>query len=91
MGKVYVRPETPMQGSRCDSCQHAHIFVGYRESEAIAYCTYVYDQAIPVPFKVRDCTSYADKGQPTWKQMQDLALPIRETSTAKTTGFKASR
>ena len=66
-----------MQGSRCDSCRHAHIFAGYRESEAVAYCTYVYDQAIPVPFKVRECSSYLDKGQPTWKQMEDLALPIR--------------
>ena len=48
-------------------------------------------QLIPVPFKVRDCTSYADKGRPTWDQMEDLALPIRETSTAKTTGFIVSR
>jgi hypothetical protein len=77
-----------MQGSRCDSCRHAHIFAGYRESEAVAYCTYVYDQAIPVPFKVRECSSYLDKGQPTWKQMEDLALPIRETTTAKHTGFR---
>ncbi len=79
-----------MQGSRCESCQHAHIFAGYRESEAIAYCTFVFDSAIPVPFKVRDCTSYADKGQPTWDQMKDLALPIRETTTSKATGFRPS-
>jgi hypothetical protein len=57
----------------------------------MTYCTFVFDHAIPVPFKVRDCTSHADKGQPTWEQMEDLALPIKETSTAKTTGFKVSR
>jgi hypothetical protein len=86
-----MRPEALMQGSRCDSCKHAHIFAGYRESETIAYCTYVFDQAIPVPFKVRDCSSYADKNRPTYEQMEDLALPIRETTSAKTTGFRISR
>jgi hypothetical protein len=88
---IYVKPERAMQGSLCDSCQHAHIVTGYRESEAMAFCGVAFRQLIPVPFKVRDCTSYADKGRPTWDQMEDLALPIRETSTAKTTGFIVSR
>ncbi len=60
---------------------------GYRETEAIAYCTYVFSQVILVPFKVRDCSSYEDKGQPSWEQMKELALPIKETTTAKRTGF----
>jgi len=77
-----------MPGSRCDTCRHAHIIVGYCESEAMVFCNYVYEQLLPVPFKVRDCSSYEDKNRPTWKQMTDLALPIRETTTAKTTGFR---
>jgi hypothetical protein len=76
-----------MQGSRCESCQHAHIIVGYRESETIVYCNYVYEQAIPVPFRVRECSNYSDKNKPTWEQMKDLALPLREGTSAKTTGF----
>ncbi len=88
MTTIHVRKEAPVQGSRCDSCQHAHIIVGYRESETLVYCTYVYQQAIPVLFKVRECSNYADKNRPTWDQMQDLALTIRETTSAKTTGFK---
>jgi hypothetical protein len=54
----------------------------------MVYCNYVWEQAIAIPFKVRDCSNYADKNRPSWKQMEDLALPIRETSTAKTTGFQ---
>ena len=77
-----------MPGSRCDSCRHAHIVVGYRESEAMVFCNYVYEQLLPVPFKVRDCSSYDDKNRPTWKQMTDLALPINEATTAKKTGFR---
>ncbi len=76
-----------MQGSRCTSCEHGHIMAGHRETEAIAYCTYVFSQVILVPFKVRDCSSYEDKGQPSWEQMKELALPIRETTTSKRTGF----
>lgn len=77
-----------MQGSKCDSCQHAHIVVGYRETEAIVYCNYIYEQAIPVPFRVRECTSYTDRNRPTWEQMKDLALPIKQTTTGKSTGFR---
>ena len=83
-----VRNESPMQGSRCDTCQHAHVIVGYRESETIVYCTFVWEQAIPVPFKVRDCSNYADRNKPTWEQMKDLALPISAATSGKTTGFK---
>ena len=88
MARIHIRREAPIQGSQCDTCRHAHIIVGYRESEAVVYCTYMYDQAIPVLFKVRDCSSYADKNRPNWKEMEDLALPVRETTTSKTTGFR---
>ena len=85
---VNIRSESPVQGSRCESCQHAHVIAGYRESETIVYCTYVWEQAIAVPFKVRECSNYTDKNKPTWQQMKDLALPINETSSARTTGFR---
>src|ERR1700758_368158 len=88
MGKINIKAERPVPGSRCDSCRHAHIIVGFRESETMMFCTYAYDQLLAVPFKVRDCSNYDDKNRPTWKQMEDLALPIKETTTSKTTGFR---
>ena len=88
MPNINVRNESPVQGSRCDSCKNSHIIVGYRESETLVYCTFVWEQAIPVPFKVRECSNYADKNKPTWEQMEELALPIRPATSSKTTGFK---
>ena len=88
MRTVHVRKESAVPGSQCNSCRHAHIIVGYRESETVVYCNYIWEQAIVIPFKVRECSSYADKNKPTWEQMKSLALPIKETTSAKTTGFK---
>lgn len=88
MPTIHVRKESVVPGSQCDSCRHAHIIAGYRESETIVYCNYVWDQAIVIPFRVRECSSYADKNKPTWEQMKDLALPIKETTSAKATGFR---
>ena len=88
MGKIHMRNEVPLQPSRCDSCQHAHVIVGYRESEAMVFCNFVYEQLIPVQFKVRECSNYSDKNRPTWEQMKDLALPIKEATTARATGFR---
>ncbi len=89
MGKIHVKNWTPVGTcSRCESCTNAHVIEGYRETEVIVYCMYSYDRPFLVPFKVRECSNYADKNRPTWEQMRDLALPILETSTAKPAGFR---
>lgn len=87
MTAIYVKNGTPVEGaSKCASCSHAHILQGFRESEEVVYCTYATD-LIPVPFKVRECSNYWDKHRPSWKQMQELAIDILPTSSAKTAGF----
>jgi hypothetical protein len=89
MGKIHVKNGTPVGScSRCDSCMHAHVMEGYRETEVIVYCTYALDHPILVPFKVRECSNYTDKNRPTWEQMKDLALDIQPLTSAKSAGFR---
>ena len=79
---------TPVgEQAKCASCTHAHILRGFRESEEIAYCTFPFRQLLVVPFKVRECSNHMDKTRPTWEQMEDLAIQILPTSSAKPAGF----
>ena len=89
MNTISVKNGTPVgEQSKCASCTHAHILRGFRESEEIAYCAFVLDQLLVVPFKVRECSNYTDKNRPTWEQMQDLAIEIQPISYAKPAGFR---
>jgi hypothetical protein len=63
---------------------------GYRESEELVYCNYVFEQLLPVPFKVRECVNHADKNKPTWEQMQKLAIEIKPAVSYKPVGFNRS-
>jgi hypothetical protein len=91
MSPVYVRNGTPVEGqSLCQSCSHAHIVRGYRESEELVYCNYVYEQLFPVPFKVRECSSHSDKNKPSWEQMEKLAIEIKPAVSYKPVGFNRS-
>jgi hypothetical protein len=81
---IFVKNGTPVgEQSKCTSCTHAHILRGFRESEEIVYCTFVSDNLLVVPFKFRECSNHADKGRPTWEQMQSLAIEVQPVSFAK--------
>jgi len=77
--------------SMCTTCKHAHLLKGYRESEEMVYCAYVWERMFPVPFKVRECSNYEDENTPTWKQMEELAIEIRPSKTNKSAGFRVQR
>lgn len=88
MTRVYVKNGTPVEGqSLCQSCSHAHIVRGYRESEELVYCNYVFEQLLPVPFKVRECVNHSDKNKPSWEQMEKLAIEIKPAVSYKPVGF----
>ena len=92
MSKVRVKNEARMAGcSLCESCTHAHIISGYRETEALVFCNFAWEQAIPVPFKVRECSNYTDRTRPTWEEMKDLALQIQPASSSKPAGFRLAQ
>jgi hypothetical protein len=92
MTTIYVKNGTPAEAqSKCASCIHAHILRGFRESEELAYCTVPFGAPQVVPFKVYECSSYADRNRPTWKQMEELAIDILPLSSAKAAGFRAGK
>ncbi len=88
MSRVFVKNGKPVEGrSICETCNNAHILRGYRDTEVLVYCIFNYDQTIPVPFEVRECTKHDDKNRPTWDQMEELAIPIRAAKTMKAAGL----
>ncbi len=88
MGKIHVRNGTPVgSSSLCESCSHAHIMRGYRESELLVYCDYT-ARPILVPFKLVQCSNHCDVNRPSWDQMEKLALDVQPVSSAKPAGFK---
>jgi len=61
--------------SRCDTCSYARVITGYSEKERIVYCDYAYP-SISIPFKVYECSDYADKRLPRLDDLKKIALPV---------------
>ena len=91
MAAIYIKNGMAIEAQpKCDSCMHAQILRGFRESEEIVYCNAGYGPPLVVPFRIYQCSSHMDRTRPTWKQMEDLAidiLPVTSTS-AKPAGFR---
>jgi hypothetical protein len=75
--------------SRCDTCVHACVIRGYSENEKLTICEYPYP-AFPVPFKVAECTNYANKALPPFDQMEKIALSIEPKTRVPVRGFAVS-
>ena len=91
MGNAYVRHSTPIGAvSLCATCANSHIVEGFRESEVIALCTYIYDRPLSIHFRVKSCSNYHDKTRPSYRDMQKLAIPV-STGTLKPVGFLLER
>jgi hypothetical protein len=74
---VTVRNGTAVgQESLCRTCRHAHIQLGYSESEEEIRCGYLYEAPRLVPFAVRDCSDYLSKLLPTLTEMEEIAFVI---------------
>ncbi len=72
--------------SLCRSCRNAHIQRGFRESEEAVFCTW--EKFRPVPFKVAECTDYADRNVPYRWELEKMALLINVDPARKRAGFK---
>jgi hypothetical protein len=90
MSKLNVKNGTPVGNTHlCRSCSWGQFVVGYRESDLLAICTNA-SPNIVLPFTVYECSSYADKHKPDWKQMTELAIDIQPVRvSAKTRGFSS--
>lgn len=84
---VHVKNGTPLFGpSLCETCSHAHIEKGYRESEHLIFCTATYFEH-RVPFAVRQCSGYREIKRQTLKQMEDIACILPSSGNKRTAGF----
>jgi hypothetical protein len=72
--------------SLCRSCRNAHIQKGFRESEETVFCSFGQFRAIP--FKVADCTDYANRNVPFRWELERMALLLNVEPARKKTGFK---
>jgi hypothetical protein len=62
--------------SLCRTCRHAHIQVGYADSEEQVRCGFFYEDPRLVSFAVSQCTDYLSKLAPTLYEMQKIAFVI---------------
>ena len=74
---ITVRKGTAVgKESLCRTCRHAHIQLGYSESEEEVRCGYFYEQPRLVPFAVNQCSDYLSKLVPTLREMEEMAFVI---------------
>lgn len=82
-----VKNGTPLYGpSLCDTCSHAHIERGYRESEAVIFCQGTWPEH-RVQFQVRECSGYLETKRQSLKQMEDMAWLLSPRGPKRRAGF----
>lgn len=72
--------------SRCDTCVYSRIIRGYAESERITICDRLFEP-LHIPFRVRECSDYADKRLPCLEDLEEIAWQLRTQSAGKKAGF----
>lgn len=77
------------QESLCRTCRHAHIQLGYSESEEEIRCGY-FEQPRLVLFAVRQCSDYLSKVLPTLYEMQKMASIINVKKAKRRAGFEVA-
>jgi hypothetical protein len=87
---INVKNGTPMHGpSLCDTCVHAHIERGYRESEAVIFCQETWPEH-RVQFRVRECSGYVETKRQSLKQMEEMAWLLSPRGAKRLAGFTPS-
>jgi hypothetical protein len=73
--------------SLCRTCRHAHIQLGYSESEEEIRCGYFYEKPRLVPFVVNQCSDYLSKLVPTLQEMENMAFVLDVKKGNPSAGF----
>jgi hypothetical protein len=80
----------PEGDTLCRTCRYAHIQRGFRESEEAILCCFLAPPVRSVPFKVAECSNFADRTVPTRWEMESMALAISVPRARKPTGFRSA-
>ena len=89
---ISVRNGTPVGGaSLCRTCKHAHIQLGYADSEMEVRCGYNFENPRLVPFIVRECTDFTDKLMPAVWEMEKIAIIIDVSRFNLNAGFASAK
>jgi hypothetical protein len=85
-----IRWALPPEGETlCRTCRYAHIQRGFRESEETILCCFGTPMRT-VPFKVAECTDFADRCVPERWELEKMALLINVPRARKATGFRSA-
>jgi hypothetical protein len=86
---INIKNATPTHGpSLCDTCFRSLIVRGYRQSEQIVICQATWPER-HVPFPVRECSTFEDKGRQTLRQMEEIAWTLTPRGPKRQAGFVA--
>ncbi|HTR47213.1 MAG TPA: hypothetical protein VMM16_07525 [Verrucomicrobiae bacterium] len=84
---VNVKNGTPLHGpALCETCTHAHVERGYRESEETIVCRYTYPDH-RVHFRVRECSDYTEIKRMTLARMEEIAWILSPRGPKRQAGF----
>jgi hypothetical protein len=84
---VHVKNGTPLDGqSLCETCTHACINRGYRESEEVVVCQVTTPER-RIRFRVRECTRYINNVSQTLYEMKKIAWVIAPKGSNRHAGF----
>lgn len=88
-----VQNGTPVTGDwLCRTCSFAHIQKGYAESEELIHCTFCrWEQPQLVPFKIRECSAYADRRHANLSGMEKIAWILLTKQAGRGVGFVTAR
>lgn len=85
--EFFIKNGTPRDGpSLCESCSRGFIARGTQNSEILVVCQALYPGR-RIHFRVRECSAYADKGDLTLHQMEEVAWSITPRA-GKRVGFR---
>ena len=91
--RIKIRGGTVQHGesSLCMTCRHATVVKGQSLREEIVQCDRLSEGHNLVRFRVTSCTGYADRRQPSLRDMEDLAWILRTDARRNQIGFIQAR
>jgi len=91
--RIKIRGGTVKHGepSLCLNCRHAMIVEGVNLRQRIVECTELSIQHSRITFPITSCTRFADRRQPSLREMEEIAWVLRTDPKRNQVGFVRAR